>query len=146
MKTFSTWAFYVDQYHGTLTQELYNRYAPDAYGHILRGTHRRALYAPESMAEQLAQCECRIIDIVQSYEGAANSILPRGINSMSNDGYSVSRSARGGSTETGDSDQTSDIYDAMQLFLYAPVNLLATGIGSIPRGCPRWRKPPQTEY
>lgn len=146
MKTFSKWSFYHDVYQGELTQDVYSRYAPDAYGHILRATHRKALYAIDSMGEQLAQCECRIIDIVQSYEGAANSILPRGINSMSNDGYSVSRSARGGSTETGDSDQTSDIYDAMQLFLYSPINLLAVGIGSVPRRCSRLCKPPQTEY
>jgi len=89
MSTFSDFIFYRDEFHGRLTEDIYNANVNDAYTEILSQTNGRALTASENMQRSIKICECALVDIIAAYK-ATTKQLPRGIASVTNDKYSVS--------------------------------------------------------
>jgi hypothetical protein len=94
MSTFTDYAFYRD-HGGKLTETAYTASVYDAHAEILSQTNGAALTAPESMQEAVKLCECALVDVVAGYKDTA-AVLPKGIGSISNDGYTVSVGAGGG--------------------------------------------------
>ena len=88
MSTFTDYAFYTAS-GGKLTETTYNASVNAAHAEILSQTNGAALTAPEEMRDAVKRCECALVDVVASYKDAA-ATLPKGIGSISNDGYSVS--------------------------------------------------------
>ena len=89
MSTFSDFTFYRDVFHGRLTEDEYNASVWEAHAEILSQTNSRATNAPEAMLEAVKLCECALVDIIAAYK-KGSALLPRGVGSISNDGYSVS--------------------------------------------------------
>ncbi len=88
MAAFADYTFYT-QHGGRLTETAYLAAVDDAHAEILSQTNGRASTAPDGMQEALKLCECKLVDVIAAYkEGAA--LLPKGVGSISNDGYSVS--------------------------------------------------------
>lgn len=94
MSTFTDYAFYKD-HGGKLTETMYSASVYDAYAEILSQTSGAALTAPENMQDAVKLCECALVDVVAGYKDTA-AALPKGIGSISNDGYAVSVGAGGG--------------------------------------------------
>lgn len=88
MSTFSDYAFY-KEHGGKLSETAYNASVYDAHAEILSQTNGVAQTAPANMQEAVKLCECALVDIVAGYKDAA-AALPKGIGSISNDGYTVS--------------------------------------------------------
>jgi hypothetical protein len=88
MSTFADYAFY-RAHGGQLSANEYAAAADDAYADILSQTNGAALTAHEDMQDSVKLCECKLVDVIASYKEAA-AVLPRGVSSVSNDGYSVS--------------------------------------------------------
>lgn len=85
--TFSDYAFY-KAHGGKLSEAVYNSVVDDAHAEIISQTNGRAANAPEDMRLTVKLCECALVDTIAAYkEGAAQ--LPKGVGSISNDGYSV---------------------------------------------------------
>lgn len=96
MSTFSDYTFY-KEHGGRLSETAYNASVYDAHAEILSQTNGAAQTAPENMQEAVKLCECALVDIVAGYKDTA-AALPKGIGSISNDGYAVSVGAGGGSS------------------------------------------------
>lgn len=94
MSTFANYTFYTEN-GGQLSEAAYNASVYDAYAEILSQTNGAALTAPEVMQDAVKRCECALVDVVAGYKETA-AALPKGIGSISNDGYSVSVGAGGG--------------------------------------------------
>lgn len=88
MSTFSDYDYYV-QHGGKLSEADYDASVDDAHAEILSQTNGAANTAPESMQDNVKLCECALVDMIAAYKQAAE-MLPRGVGSISNDGYSVS--------------------------------------------------------
>lgn len=85
--TFSDYAFYT-AHGGKLSETAYNSVVDDAHAEIISQTNGRATNAPEVMQDAIKLCECKLVDTIAAYkEGSA--LLPKGVGSISNDGYSV---------------------------------------------------------
>ena len=89
MKTFSTFEYYQSEYHGGLTEELYLASVNKAYAEIVSRTSGAALGTDESMTDNLALCECEMVDAVHSF-----GEVPKGISSENTDGRSVTYGGR----------------------------------------------------
>lgn len=85
MSTFTDYAFYTVN-GGKLTETAYNASVNDAHAEILSQTNGAAQTAPDNMQDAVKLCECALVDVVAGYKDAA---LPKGINSISNDGYTI---------------------------------------------------------
>ncbi len=94
MSTFTDYPFY-REHGGKLTETAYSAAVYDAYAEILSQTNGAALTAPENMQDAVKLCECALVDVVAGYKDTA-AALPKGIGSISNDGYSVSVGTGGG--------------------------------------------------
>lgn len=88
MPTFTDYAYYT-AHGGKLPEADYNASVHDAYAEILSQTNGAALTAPEEMQDAVKLCECALVDVVAGYKDTA-TVLPKGIGSISNDGYTVS--------------------------------------------------------
>lgn len=91
MSTFADYTYY-QEHGGTLSQSAYNAVVDDAHAEILSQTSGQALSAPDAMQDAVKLCECKLVDAIVDYNKGA-SLLPKGIGSISNDGYSVSLGA-----------------------------------------------------
>lgn len=94
MATFADYAFYT-AHGGKLPEAVYNASVNDAYTEILSQTNGAALTAPEEMQDAVKLCECALVGVVAGYKDTA-AALPKGIGSISNDGYTVSVGTGGG--------------------------------------------------
>ena len=94
MATFADYAVYT-AHGGKLPEAVYNASVNDAYTEILSQTNGAALTAPEEMQDAVKLCECALVDVVAGYKDTA-AALPKGIGSISNDGYTVSVGTGGG--------------------------------------------------
>lgn len=94
MATFANYAYYTE-HGGKLPEAVYNASVNDAYAEILSQTNGVALTAPEEMQDAVKMCECALVDVVAGYKDTA-AVLPKGIGSISNDGYTVSVGTGGG--------------------------------------------------
>lgn len=124
MQTFSTFEFYKDTFGGSLTESAYNKSAPNAYQEILTNTFGAAVTAPESMADNLARCECALVDAIDEFSD--RPVGSGAVSSVNNDGYSVAYGSR-----LGDKGTTSenDVYRGIcSRWLRYPINLLDRGI------------------
>ena len=92
--TFADYTFYKD-HGGKLSEALYDASVYDARAEILSQTSGAALSAPENMRDAVKLCECALVDVVAGYKDTA-AALPKGIGSISNDGYTVSAGSGGG--------------------------------------------------
>ena len=97
MFTFSDYRFYSEEYHGKLSEEDYKSSVHTAFAEILSQTNNRAKSAPETMKDAVKLCECELVDIITAYK-KSDDLLPKGVDSVTNDKYSVSR---GGSNADG---------------------------------------------
>lgn len=118
--TYSTWEYYHGAFCGTLSEEAYTRLAVKAAGEINRRTLGRAKTDPAGMAGALRDCECELAEALASFE-VAYALLPKGINSIGNDGLSVSAGGR-------EVAQNAEIRAICQKYLMEPENLMYAGI------------------
>lgn len=127
--TFSTWEYYHDTYNGKLSEGEYRRMAIQAAAEIDLRTLGRAQEAPAEMAAALQNCECELVDAMHGFD-EAHEILPVGIQSINNDGYSVSAgssNAAGAATSRLQSEDT--VLRAICIkYLTRPVNLMYLGV------------------
>jgi len=121
MSTFSDFAFYENVYRGKLSEDEYGASVRRAYAEILSQTNSAAISAPESMTEAVKLCECELVDVIDSYKKSA-ALLPGGIGSVSNDGYSVSSKSSTGAEIA--SMEARDRHEACARYLQQPVNLM----------------------
>lgn len=101
---------------GKLTEEEYNSVIHRAYAEILSQTNGMALTAWEHMSEPIQLCECELVDVFHSYNESSD-LIPRGISSVTNDSYAISRSATA-------RDEKTEIYNICSKYLQYPVNLM----------------------
>lgn len=94
MAPFANYAYYRVN-GGKLSETAYAASVNDAHAEILSQTNGAALTVPEEMQDALKLCECALVDVIASYKDTA-AALPKGISSISNDGYTVSVGASGG--------------------------------------------------
>lgn len=119
--TYSTWEYYSGAAHdGKADQTAYVRLAKMAAAEINLRCQGRAEQAPASMTDALQECECALVDILLESE-VRQALLPRGIASVSNDGYSVSAM---GDMPTDDA----AIAAVCRRHLMWPTNLLYAGV------------------
>ncbi|MDL2318074.1 hypothetical protein LJC74_03135 [Eubacteriales bacterium OttesenSCG-928-A19] len=117
--TFSDYAFY-KAHGGALSEAVYNSVVDDAHAEILSQTNGRATTAPDAMQDAVKLCECKLVDTIAAYkEGAA--LLPKGIGSISNDGYSV---AIGSGTANPLQAEAQERRVVCARYLQMPVNLM----------------------
>lgn len=96
MATFADYTYYIAN-GGKLPEAAYIASVNDAYEEILSQTNGAALTVPKEMQNALKLCECALVDIVAGYKDTA-AALPKGIGSISNDGYTVSVGTGGGAS------------------------------------------------
>ncbi|MFV0351425.1 MAG: hypothetical protein ACK5JF_03825 [Oscillospiraceae bacterium] len=123
--TYSDYDFY-KSVGGALTEAEYNASVHEAKYEIDFRTFERAATAPAEMAEKIKMCECKLVDAIHSYK-KTYELLPNGIASISNDGFSVSAGARADSgTSTASAEQSA--YQSICLkYLSLPINLMFAG-------------------
>jgi len=83
---YATYEYYTRTYHGTLSEDEYNAAVVKATQIIVNMTGGRKA---SDMEDALKMCECEIADAVSS-----SSQLPDGVQSVNNDGYSMTFSSR----------------------------------------------------
>lgn len=66
--TYSTWEYYHDEYHGTLSKAVYTRLSIKATGEINLRTYGRAKSAPAKITDALCVCECEVVDALYSLD------------------------------------------------------------------------------
>ncbi len=118
--TYSTWEFYHDSFGGQLGQADYASNALRAKFAIDRRTAGQAAGAPEYMADQLAICECELLDVMYTF-----SQIPKGVSSLNNDGYSVTFGGR--NSNDGMEDEGATQERIFRKYLTLPYNLLFGG-------------------
>lgn len=118
MSTYSTWDYYHATYKGRLPEDVYTQKALLASIEINRLTFGRAENAPDSMADQLALCECRMVDTMAASESLD---LAPGVTHVNNDGFSIS--VEGGSAAA----RRKELESIAREMLTYPVNLLFCG-------------------
>ena len=109
---------------GKLSLEEFTALLKDAVYTVDYITFGRIQNPPGSMVERVKDCICAVIDEMHREQQTAD-LLPRGIASINNDGYSVSRGAE--SVHGGDAAQSAYIAICRK-YLTRPVNLLYTGV------------------
>lgn len=124
MPAFTDYSYY-QQHGGKLSEADYNASVNDAYAEILLQTNGAAQTAPVEMQEALKLCECKLVDVFAAYkEGAA--LLPKGVGSVSNDGYSVSV-VTGGASDAAKAEAAERRAICVR-YLQHPVNLMCRWI------------------
>ncbi|MDL2273445.1 hypothetical protein LJC34_02720 [Oscillospiraceae bacterium OttesenSCG-928-G22] len=119
MSTFADYTFYT-QHGGQLSEAVYNAAVDDAHAEILSQTNGAAQTAPEVMQEAVKLCECKLVDAIAAYKDAA-ALLPKGVGSISNDGYSVSMGTGSASPLKAEAQERAAI---CARYLQWPVNLM----------------------
>jgi len=122
MSTYSDYTFYSEEYHGHLDEAAFDASVRTAHAEIVSQTSGRADHAPEHMKEAVQLCECELVDVIDAYKKSA-ALLPKGVGSVSNDGYTVSVGAGAASSE-----ETKDRRIVCSRYLQWPVNLMYRGI------------------
>ena len=115
------YTYYARDYGGELPENEFRRYVKRAGYTASHCTLGRSENPPEEMEERVRDCICALTDAGYSYNKSAE-MLPPGIGSVSNDGYSVSRG-----TETA-GDEYREYEAICRKYLLAPVNLMAAGV------------------
>jgi hypothetical protein len=116
MAAFTDYAYYT-MHGGQLDEATYLAVVDDAHAEILLQTNGRASAAPASMQDAVKVCECKLIDVIAAYKKSA-ALLPKGINSVNNDGYSISAGADLSQSEVREKQSVCARY------LQQPVNLM----------------------
>lgn len=124
MLPFTDYTFYKEN-GGKLSESDYNASVGDANAEILSQTNGAALAAPDSMKLAVKLCECALVDLFAAYKETAH-VLPKGIASISNDGYSVSKGTGGDASITVLERQERTAI--CSLYLQWPVNLMCRWI------------------
>lgn len=119
MAAFADYAYYT-AHGGKLPEAAYDASVNDAYTEILSQTGGAALTAPEEMRDAVKLCECALVDIVAGYKETA-AVLPKGVGSISNDGYTVSVGAGGVSLTKAEAQERAAV---CARYLQWPVNLM----------------------
>lgn len=119
-KPYSTFEFYRDEYGGKLAALVYKRHAIKAKFEIDRRTFGRAEDARECMGDNLAMCECELLDAIYSYDK-----VPKGVSSVNNDGVSYTFGGR--NSNDGMEDEAATIERVCRQYLTRPHNLLFGG-------------------
>lgn len=119
MIKFADYTFYREN-GGSLSEHDYNASAHEAYAEILSQTNGAALVVPDNMEQAVKCCECALVDVIASYKETAG-VLPKGISSVSNDSYSVSKGVGEASVAKTEKQERRAI---CALYLQWPVNLM----------------------
>lgn len=123
--TYSDFIFY-QSIGGQLTEAEYRASVNDAKNEIDYRTFERAATAPASMTEKIKTCECKLVDAIHSYK-KTYELLPNGIASINNDGFSVSAGARADSGTSTASAEQAEYHSICLKHLTMPVNLMYAG-------------------
>lgn len=109
-------------YGGKLSESIFRNLITKAVRTVSAMTLGRSEKPPKSMEDRVKQCICEIVEI-KSFYSQRDEILPRGIQSVTNDRLSVSRST------SGESGEQSDCEEVCRIYLTRPLNLMYRGIG-----------------
>jgi hypothetical protein len=118
--TFSDYVFYT-QNGGQLSEAEYSAVVGAAYAEIISQTSGRALTS-DAIMDAVKRCECALVDVIAAYRKGA-ALLPKGVGSISNDGYSVSM----GSTSPVQA-EAQERRTICARYLQTPVNLMCRWI------------------
>ncbi len=113
---YSTYEEYLSQ-GGTLPEQDYVKQAEKAAREIDLQTFGRAQKHRAALHDALSQCECALVDAFQSA-----AVVPVGISSEGNDGYSISYS------QNANRDFKRITDEILTRYLLEPVNLLFAGV------------------
>lgn len=111
-------------YGGKLKEAQFNALISDAVYTASQLTFTRSENPPTLMHERVQRCICELVDVKHSY-ATARQHLPRGIGSISNDGYSLTASTASSTQASEQADYTA----VCRKYLLLPVNLMFGGIG-----------------
>lgn len=117
--TFADYAFYT-QNGGKLSGADWAAVAGDAQAEILSQTNGRAATAPAVMQDAVKRCECALADVIAAYKAGA-ALLPKGVGSINNDGYSVSMGSGAANPQQAEARERRAI---CARYLQTPVNLM----------------------
>lgn len=118
--TFSDYEFYT-AHGGNLPIAVYNAVVDDAHAEIISQTNGWATTAPEVMQDAVKLCECALVDTIAAYKDGA-ALLPKGVGSISNDGYSVTTgSGAANPLQT----EAKERHAICARYLQCPVNLMS---------------------
>ena len=124
MNLYTTYAYYISTYRGSLTEEEFEKSIVQATAYVRRITFGRAEQNMELDEVKLATCA--ICDLLANDEKARSQHSGRTVVSENTDGYSVTyESGRNG--DTADGLLTRKIYKAAELYL-EPSGLLYAGV------------------
>lgn len=114
-------------YGGRLSEDTFESLLNDAVYTVSSLTFARSESPPKAMRDRVRRCICEVVDVKHSYF-QADTMLPRGIGSINNDGYSISRSARNSSSAAETTEQQ-DYETVCRKYLLVPENLMYAGVG-----------------
>ena len=121
---YADYEFYTKNYHGTLSEEDFDRVSQVSAAFIRRITFRRSDTCGEM--EEVRMAFCAACDVFSGWETTRGGMGSRLVASENNDGYSVSYVQEGPSGQTGESLLYGKAYQAAALFL-EPTGLLYWG-------------------
>lgn len=107
---------------GKLPNEEYNTLICEAENYVANVTNNRSVCPPPIMEERVKICICRIIDAMHE-ANRLDKEIPKGVTSVSNDGYSITRASSGSMAER------EQEYNAIcRRYLLNPINLMYLGV------------------
>ena len=128
MSTFADFTFYKEVFNGRLDESEYESNVQEAYAEIISQTNGRATNAPDSMKQAVKLCECALVDSIASFS-EGDALLPKGINTVNNDGLMVSRGGSSGNASTHSSQiEKAERRTICVRYLQVPENLMYRGI------------------
>ena len=116
--------YYLD-HGGKLSDDEFAAVFREAFYTISKLTFTRSENPPELMRKRVQDCICEIVDVLHSYN-KMNTIVPRGVSNVSNDGYSVSKGTS--NTTTIEDCKLRECEAVCRKYLLMPINLMYTGV------------------
>jgi hypothetical protein len=115
---------YYTEHGGKLSNEEFAALVRDAEYTVSFLTLGRSEDPPESMITRVKDCICAVVDAMHGYRQTDN-LLPAGVASINNDGYSVTRNVDGIQS---DNAEFRDYIAICKKYLTIPYNLMYMGV------------------
>ena len=115
---------YYNEHGGKLSGEEFAAVVREAEYTVSFLTLGRSESPPESMVTRVKDCICAVCDEIHSHK-QTDELLPGGISSINNDGYSVTRNADGIQS---DNAEFRDYIAICKKYLTIPYNLMYMGV------------------
>lgn len=107
---------------GELSEDEFSAVVRDAGYTVSLLTFGRSEEPPERMADRVKTCICEIADIKHSFK-ETDSQIPKGVSSINNDGYSVTRDSSSSARS-----ETQMCEEVCRKYLTMPINLMYSGV------------------